>query len=291
MAVTTWGHMTKRRDDRDFIEALARGLEIIRTYTAFSPVRTVSDIAAELGITRPTVHRIMSTLEQLGYVVQTDDGYYLSAKVIELGFGYITTRGFYGAAKTHLEKLAADIDQPISLCELIDCDIVYVGRVEVPKVVAYNVSLGQRLPARSTALGRLLLSGLDDAELAKRLAMPSMSHVQPMISLADDELRAEIATIRKQGWSLTDQTMSLGYRAVAAPLYDATGTMVAAIGLVVHGSEIPLERLTGEVVPRLIETAEAITEDFVTMAKMPRMKVAPVEPGYVTFTASTATPA
>lgn len=283
--------MPHRSENREFVEALARGLDIIRSFNQFKPLRTVSDLAAELKLARPTVHRIMLTLEELGYVVQTDQGYYLSAKVIELGFGYISTRGFYGAAKTHMEQLAARIDQAISLTELVDSDIVYVGRIEVSKVVAYNVALGQRLPAHSTALGRLLLSGLSEEELDRRLAIPSLSHVQAMITLEPKQLKDEIAKIRKQGWALTDQTMSLGYRAAAAPLYDATGTMVAAIGLVVHGSEISLERLTDEVVPLLVSTAAKISDDFVSMAKIPRMRVAPVEPGYVTFVASSSAPA
>ncbi|MGA1408098.1 MAG: IclR family transcriptional regulator domain-containing protein, partial [Ilumatobacteraceae bacterium] len=167
--------MAQRSDNREFVEALARGLDIIRSFNEFNPLRTVSDLAAELKLARPTVHRIMLTLEELGYVVQTDNGYYLSAKVIELGFGYIATRGFYGAAKTHMEKLAAQIDQAISLTELVDSDIIYIGRIEVPKVVAYNVALGQRLPAHSTSSGRLLLSSLDDAEIDRRLNMPSLS--------------------------------------------------------------------------------------------------------------------
>ena len=283
--------MPHRSDNRDFVEALARGLEIIRSFNEFKPIRTVSDLSAELNLARPTVHRIMLTLEQLGYVVQTDHGYYLSAKVVELGFGYIATRGFYGAAKPHMEKLAARIDQAISLTELVDSDIVYIGRIEVPKVVAYNVSLGQRLPAHSTSLGRLLLSGLSDEELDRRLAMPSMSNVQAMVHLPIKELKTEIAKIREQGWALTDQTMSLGYRAAAAPLYDATGAMVAGIGLVVHGSEISFERLRDEVVPLLTETAARISEDFVAMAKIPRKRVAPVESGYVTFVANSSTPA
>ena len=283
--------MAQRSDNREFVEALARGLDVIRAFNEFNPLRTVSDLAAELKLARPTVHRIMLTLEELGYVVQTDNGYYLSAKVIELGFGYIATRGFYGAAKTHMEKLAAQIDQAISLTELVDSDIIYIGRIEVPKVVAYNVALGQRLPAHSTSPGRLLLSGLDDAEIDRRLNMPSLSNVKPMITLSLDQLKTEISKIRAQGWAMTDQTMSLGYRAAAAPVYDATGMMVAAIGIVVHGSEISHENLANSVLPQLVDAASRITDDFVTMSKLPRRRVAPVEAGYVNFAAGATTSA
>jgi len=156
-------------------------------------------------------------------------------------------------------------------------------------VIAYHVSLGQRLPAHSTSPGRLLLSGLSDEELDRRLAMPSSSQVQPSITLPIDELKAEILKIRKQGWAMTSQTMSLGYRALAAPIYDATETMVAAIGLIVHSSEISEEKLRDEIRPQLLEAASRVTEDFVTMAKLPRKRASIAERGYVNFAASAAT--
>jgi len=281
--------MAHRSENREFVEALARGLDIIRSFNAFKPLRTVSDLASELNLARPTVHRIMLTLEELGYVVQTDRGYYLSAKVVELGFGYISSRGFYGAARVHMEKLASEIDQAISITELVDSDIVYVGRVEVPKILAYNAALGQRLPAHSTSPGRLLLSGLNEAELDRRLALPSMSNVQPMVSLTIEQLKVEIAKIREQGWAMTDQTMSVGYRAAATPIYDATHNMVAALGIIVHATEFSHEHLKDVVLPQLLETSAKISEDFVAMAKLPRKRVAPAEPGYVTFTANSST--
>ncbi|MGA1407196.1 MAG: IclR family transcriptional regulator domain-containing protein, partial [Ilumatobacteraceae bacterium] len=155
----------------------------------------------------------------------------------------------------------------------------------------YNVALGQRLPAHSTSPGRLLLSGLDDAEIDRRLNMPSLSNVKPMITLSLDQLKTEISKIRAQGWAMTDQTMSLGYRAAAAPVYDATGMMVAAIGIVVHGSEISHENLANSVLPQLVDAASRITDDFVTMSKLPRRRVAPVEAGYVNFAAGATTSA
>jgi IclR family pca regulon transcriptional regulator len=238
----------------------------------------VSDLAAELDLARPTVHRILQTLEHLGYVLQTDNGYYLTPKVLDLGFGYISTRGFYGAAHTHLEKLAASINQAISITELVGSDLVYVGRIEVPKVIAYHVALGQRLPAHSTSPGRLLLSGLSDEELDRRLAMPSSSPIEPSVT-----------KIRKQGWAITNHQIIHGYRALAAPIYDATETMVAAIGLIVHSSEISEEKMRDEILPQVLEAASRVTEDFVNMAKLPRKRVSIAERGYVTFTSSPVT--
>ena len=282
--------MPHRSENREFVEALARGLDIIRSFNAFKPLRTVSDLASELNLARPTVHRIMLTLEELGYVVQTDKGYYLSAKVIELGVSYIATRGFYGAARPHLEQLAAHIDQSVSLCELVDSDIVVIGRAEVPKVVAYNAALGQRLPAHSTALGRVLLAGLDEETLDQRLAIPSLSAMQPLSTISPESLRTEIDAARRQGWAFVDQTMSIGYHAIAAPIRDATDQTVAAIGIIVHGTDVSRDKLLSDILPLLTDTAAAISADFAHMSHLPRSRTKPVEPGYVNFS-STSTPA
>ncbi|MFZ9174817.1 MAG: IclR family transcriptional regulator [Ilumatobacteraceae bacterium] len=282
--------MPHRSDNKEFVEALARGLEIIRAFHAHKPIRTVSDLSSELDLARPTVHRILQTLTELGYVVQTDQGYYLTAKVIELGVSYIATRGFYGAARPHMEQLASDIDQAVTLCELSDADIVVIGRAEVPKIVAYNAALGQKLPAHSTALGRVLLAGLDDEELMQRLEMPALSPMIPLATVPKDELLSEIRQIRRQGWSMVDQTMSIGFHAIAAPITDANQDTVAAVGIIVHGTDIPSARLVDEIVPKLCDCARNISADFAHMASLPRVRATPQEPGYVNFT-SHSTPA
>ena len=279
-----------RSDQREFVEALARGLDIIRAFHAHKPLRTVSDLAAELNLARPTVHRILQTLEQLGYVVQTDGGYYLSAKVLELGVSYVAMRGFYGAARPHLERLAGHLDQAVTLAELVDADIVIIGRAEVPKIVAYNAALGQKLPAHATALGRVLLSGLSDEEVTRRLAMPSLAAIQPLESLKAADVAAEIVRVREQGWSLVDQTMSIGYHAIAAPITDTTGAVVAAIGIIVHGTDVNQQQLTNHHLPLLVTTAKSISEEFSHMAELPRSRATATSPSYVSFTAQS-TPA
>ena len=282
--------MPHRNENKEFVESLSRGLDIIRAFHAHRPLRTVSDLASELNLARPTVHRIVQTLEQLGYVVQTQDGYYLSAKVLELGLSYVATRGFYGVARPHLEQLAGHLDQAITLAELVDADIVIIGRAEVPKIVAYNAALGQKLPAHSTALGRVLLAGLSDEEVLQRLAMPSLAAMQPLESLRTADVAAEIAHVREKGWSLVDQTMSIGYHAIAAPITDAMGETVAAIGIIVHGTDVDRHQLTSRHVPLLVTTAKLISEEFAHMAELPRSRVTVTGSNYVSFT-SQSTPA
>ena len=275
--------MPHRSENKEFVEALSRGLEIIRAFHALKPLRTVSDLSAELSLARPTVHRILQTLEQLGYVIQTDGGYYLSAKVLELGVSYIATRGFYGAARPRMEQLASQIDQAVTIAELVDADIVIIGRAEVPKILAYNAALGQKLPAHSTALGRILLAGLSDDEVTRRLAMPSLASFQALQTLDIPAVMAEVVRAREQGWAMVDQTMSIGYHAIAAPITDQTGATVAAVGIIAHGSDVNSVQLMEHHLPLLTSTARDVSAEFAAMASLPRSVIVDSEPSYLAF--------
>lgn len=275
--------MAHRSENKEFVEALSRGLEIIRAFHQHKPLRTVSDLAAELNLARPTVHRILQTLEQLGYVVQTDGGYYLSAKVVDLGVSYIAARGFYGAARPHLEQLANDVDHAISLAELVDSDIFVIGRAEVPMVVAYTAAIGQRMPAHATALGRVLLAGLSDDELTERLETPSLATLQPLARIAIDDARAAVLAVREQGWAMVDQTMSIGFRAIAAPITDRNGNTVAAIGLIAHIQNVSMDRLMDDFCPRLVKTASRVSAEYAHVATLPISRPSTSEPRFGAF--------
>ena len=151
----------------DFVEALARGLEVIRSLDRLHMKQTISPISERTLLARPCVLRLLITLEELGYVRELNNQYSLTPKVVDLGMAYISALGLYGAAKPHMELLSQQVDQTVSLAELDGSDIVYTGRVEVPKIVSVGVTVGARLPSASTAMGRVLLAELSEQELSK----------------------------------------------------------------------------------------------------------------------------
>src|SRR5919112_1533509 len=152
--------MPTARDDAgpDFIEALARGLEVLRTFGRGRRVATLSEIAADTGLARPTVRRILLTLEALGYVRSADRGFVLTPRVLELGMTYINYLDMWDVARPHMEKLVGQTNESTSIAQLDGSDIVYVARVAVPKIVTLSVSIGTRFPAVATSMGKVLLA-------------------------------------------------------------------------------------------------------------------------------------
>ena len=254
---------------KDFVEALARGLEVIRSFDRLHLKQTISQISERTLLARPTVLRLLITLEELGYVRSQDNHYSLTPKVVDLGMAYVSSLGLYGAAKFHMENLSKEVDQSVSLAELDGSDIVYTGRVEVPKIVSVGVTVGARLPSASTALGRVLLAAIPDAELHNVLSTPSMSMYAPRTRFTAEQIRPRLHTVREQGWAESDEDLQYGVQAIAAPLRDTEGRVIAAIGIGTHTSEVGKEIVRERYLPLLLETARSIENDWSECRKLP----------------------
>jgi len=258
-----------RGGGRDFVEALARGIDVL---TAFSPSKvamTVSEVAEETGLARPTARRLLLTLESLGYVRSTAGTYTLTAKVLDIGTAVIAAQDSWDLAQPHMRDLVDFTQESSSMSVLDGSDIVYSARVAVPKIIALRVNIGTRFPAIAASMGKVLLADLDPDELDTALATPSQSPVIPRVNPSRAELESKLAEVRERGWALADEILSLGVRSVAAPVRGPDGRVDAALNVTVHAAETSIERLTGEFLPRLLDAAAKITTEWQNLAKLP----------------------
>ena len=257
----------------DFIEALARGLDVIRGFQPHRPTMSLSEVATAAGLARPTARRILLTLEELGYVRASDGMYALTPRVLELGMAYVGSASLWDIARPHMERLVASTGESSSLAQLDGSDIVYVARVAVPKVITFAVTIGTRFPALQTSLGKVLLATLSPAELARTLAEPSRSGITPRWNPDAEERDRALRKVSEQGWSLTDEQLAPGIRSVAAPVRDSPTHVVAALNVSVHAAETSLETLTEIYLPLLLQTAEAISADWMRWRSRPEITV------------------
>lgn len=260
---------TGREQNGEFVEALARGLDVITCFGPTAVELTVSEVAARTGLARPTARRLLMTLEQLGYVQSVDGSFSLTTKVLRLGTAGVAAQGMWEVARPHLVELVGTTSESSSMSQLDGSDIVYTGRVPVPKIIAIAVSIGTRFPAVATSMGRVLLCELPPDGLDAILARPSRSGLVPRIEPTRSELDDDLAEVRARGWALSDELLSLGIRSIAAPVRGADGATVAAVNVTVHAAETPIAKLTGEHLPSLLSTAAAITEAWSNLARRP----------------------
>jgi IclR family pca regulon transcriptional regulator len=278
--------MVARRDDSpDFIEAIARGLDVIRAFRPGQPVMSLASVAHATDLPRPTARRILKTLEQLGYVRQADGpqvsgqpglspgGFELTPRVLDLGMSYVLSRGLWEIARPHMEALVARTRESTSIAQLDGSDIVYVARVAVPKIVALSVTIGTRFPAMQTSLGKVLLAALPTAEAERVLAEPSRSGITPRWQPEAAERAAALREVRARGWALTDEQLALGIRSVAVPLRDGDGRVIAALNVNAHAAETPVDALTGTHLPLLLQAAGSISADWAAYQGTPQVTV------------------
>ncbi|MFC7534061.1 IclR family transcriptional regulator C-terminal domain-containing protein [Actinoplanes sp. GCM10030250] len=257
----------------DFIEALARGLDVLRSFRSGNPAMTLSEIATLTGLARPTVRRILITLEQLNYVRADGRGYALTPRVLELGMAYVHSLNLWQVARPHMEKLVAQTGESTSMAQLDGSDIVYVARVAVPKIVTLAVNIGTRFPAPPTSMGKVLLAALPAADLPGVLAEPSRSGITPRWQPSAEDLDRALREVRVKGWALADQDLAPGIRSVATGVRDGEGRVVAAINVTVHAAETSVETLVDDHLPMLLRTAANISHDWSLIASIPAITV------------------
>jgi IclR family pca regulon transcriptional regulator len=258
----------------DFVEALARGLDVLACFDADHRARSLSDVATAVGLPRPTARRLLLTLEELGFVRSCGGMFELTPHVLTLGTAYVSALGLWDIARPHLEALVARTGESSSMAQLDGSDIVYVARVSVPKLIALRVDIGTRFPAVQTSQGKVLLAALPPEELEASLAEPSRAGLPPYIGRSPEQLRAELTEVRARGWAVADEELAPGIRSVAVPVRDGTGAVRAAMNVTVHAAETPVDVLLREHLPRLLRTAGDVSAEWALWQSRPHVQVA-----------------
>lgn len=262
----------------DFIESLARGLDVIRGFGPVHRGMSLTEVADGSGLARPTARRILITLQELGYVRSDDGVFFLTPRVMELGMAYVDSTDIWELSRAHLRDLVAETHESCSIAQLDGSDIVYVARVAVPKLVTLSVSIGTRFPAAVTSLGKVLLAALDPAELDAVLAQPSRSGVTPVEPLDRAALDRSLREVRARGWAATDQQLARAVRSVAAPIRNGDGVVVAAVNVNAHAMETSMDTLLEDFLPPLLRTAGRISADWALRDSAPMEIVAQPSP-------------
>jgi IclR family pca regulon transcriptional regulator len=242
---------------------LAKGLAVLGSFGEQRPKMTLSEAAAESGLSRAAARRVLRTLAELGYVARDGRQFLLAPRILELGFAYLSTQSWIDRAEPLMKELSHSLRESCSAAILQDTDIVYVARMPAPhRIMSTTIAVGTRLPAFHTSLGRVQLGFLGDDELARRLqSRPVVRHTSRTI-VEPDALLARIRADRAQGYALVDEELEDGLRSVAVPIVTRSGSNVGAINLSAHASRATPAELRERFVPPLSAVAEAISRSL-----------------------------
>lgn len=214
-----------------YVQSFARGLEVIRSFSAQTPAQTLSEVAARAQLTRAGARRILLTLLALGYVDFDGKLYRLTPRILDLGYAYLSSMPIWELAQPVMERLSDQVGESCSAAVLEGSDIVYVLRVHTHKIVALTLSVGTRLPAYCTSMGRVLLAALPDDEVLRRLrAAPPAARTRHTVTDVET-LMARVRQVRQQGWAMVSEELEEGLISLAAPVHDRQGRVIAALNV------------------------------------------------------------
>ncbi len=248
------------RPGDSYVQSFARGLEVIRSFSAQAPRQTLSEVAAASGLTRAGARRILLTLQTLGYVETDGKLFALTPRILDLGFAYLSSMPIWNRAEPVMEALVQAVQESCSAAVLDATDIVYVLRVPTHKIMSISLGVGSRLPAWCTSMGRLLLSELDDAALRTRLEASAPEALTRYTVVDIDALVGKIAQARRQRWCLVNQELEEGLISIAAPIVNRSGRMVAALNISGQANRTSAKVMQETMLPSLRDAAQRISQ-------------------------------
>ncbi|MFJ9629052.1 IclR family transcriptional regulator C-terminal domain-containing protein [Streptomyces sp. NPDC101175] len=268
--LATWTGASKQELGREFVESLARGLTVLTAFGEGRAELTLTEVAQTTGLPRATARRALITYEHLGLVAPSGDRRFtLTPRVLSLGFPPLSRTTLPSLATPHLTALAARIHESASLAILVGHDIQYTTRVATSRVMSVNIAVGTRFPAYATALGRVLLADAPPATVRDALSAPRP--LTPRTLTDPGALSAALERVGSQGYALVDEELEAGLRALAVPVRDRTGRVVAALNTATHVARRPAAEYVAAVLPELLETAGRIEADLRVAGRFTRV--------------------
>ena len=244
---------------RDYVNALARGLEVIKVFTRFTPKMTLSEVSQATGMTRATVRRFLLTLAHEGYVEISAKHFSLRPKILELGFSALSSMDLWDVVQPVINDLSEKLGESCFSAVLDGDSVIYVARATPNRRVNVGISIGSRVPAHCVSTGRVLLAALPEEQLHQYLDSMTLTKFTPNTVTSKVQLRGILEEVRRQGWSIVDQELEVGLRSLSVPVRDGSDQIVAALNVCCPSTRISLEDMKTRILAITLAAARNIS--------------------------------
>lgn len=255
--------MGDEETSRDHVTSLERGLAVMEILAANPAGLTLTETAEKAGLTRAGARRFLLTLVATGYAVQSGRNFSLSPRLLAQARIWLHGVPLWTFAEPFMKETAATLHESCSAATLSGEDMVYVARVPGPRIIGVDLQVGAHLPAFCTAMGRVLLSGLPEADLGTFLARATIIQRTPKTVTDRKKLAEIIGKVRTDNFTIVDEELEIGLRSIAVPLRDRSRTIVAAINVSTQASRHTPAEMEADILPLLRQMAARISDFFV----------------------------
>ncbi|WP_425914559.1 IclR family transcriptional regulator [Pseudomonas sp. GWSMS-1] len=249
--------------DPNFMSSLARGLAVINAFQERKRHLTIAQISHRTEIPRAAVRRCLYTLMKLGYATSEGHTYSLLPKVLTLGHAYLSSTPLAVSAQPYLDRISEQLHEACNLATLEGEQVLYIARSAIPqRLISVDLSVGSRLPAYCTSMGRILLSALDDDSLHDYLNHAELQAKTSRTLHTPEALWECLQQVRQQGWCLVDQELEQGLRSLAVPVYDSSGHVLAAMNVSTHAGRVPAIELEQRFLPIMLNASRELSSQL-----------------------------
>ena len=251
--------------DPDFMASLARGLAVVQAFQERKRHLTIAQISHRTEIPRAAVRRCLYTLIKLGYATTDGRTYSLLPKVLTLGHAYLSSTPLAVSAQPYLDRMSEQLHEACNMATLEGDDILYIARsATTQRLISVDLSVGGRLPAYCTSMGRILLAALDDVTLNEYLAHAEFQAKTSRTLHTPEALLECLQKVREQGWCIVDQELEQGLRSIAVPVYDASGQVLAALNVSNNAGRVSRTELEQRFLPIMLSSSRELSAQLFT---------------------------
>jgi len=242
------------------VQSLTRGLNILEALASAEAGISLTDIAQRVDLPPSTTHRLLSTLEKMGYVYQAGDlgHWYVGLQAFTVGSSFLANRDFATQSHAYMRRLMEQSGETANLAILDGTEAVFIDQVQCRETMRTIVKLGSRVPLHASGVGKAIFASLADEQIDAILKVKGLPRITGNTITAPETMWATVKVIRQRGWSFDDEEHALGTRCVAAPVYDEHAEPLGAISLAGPSSRLPDARIK-QLGPLVAHTAEELT--------------------------------
>ena len=232
------------------VQGFVRGLAVIRCFREDGGRLTLTEVAKRAKLSRAGARRLLYTLCNENYAATDGKLFWLTPRILDLGYSYLSSMELWGFAQEYLENLRETLGESTSIAVLEGDDVVFVMRAQARRILTSALSVGSRIPAYAISLGRAMLATLPEPELDAYLSQVKLEKLTPHTVDGPKELREVLLGDRAQGYSIVSKELELGISGIGMPIRNRQGQTIAAISVNFH----PDRALDPEVKDRILDS-------------------------------------
>lgn len=243
---------------RDLVEGLIKGIEVITAFNEDYPRMTTTEVARRTGLSRSAARRYLLTLVHLGLVSHDRSSFWLTPRIMRLGQSYLDSSRIPRAVTPFLERLTMQLQESTNFAVLDGSELVYLTRVNAPRLTTAGIMPGTRMPAFATAGGRVLLAALPDDKLRAMLAAEPLVAYTHLTTTGVEDLLREIDQIRKRGYSVCENQYEMGIGEISVLVKNRNGAILGALNVSMNVGKGDITDYAPRYIPALQATASTL---------------------------------